>query len=230
MSAASVPKEGFGLDFALSSDDQLFQKTVNEFSMRVLAKRGREIDEKQTIPLDILEEMGSLGLIGITIPKEYGGMGATLTQAVIAGIEIGRGDVSMATAVYYLLCAGWSGILAKYGTPECKKAVLPHVAAGKWFLGIATTEPSGGSDLSGIKTTAKIHGDEVVVHGEKMFISGGTEAAARGGGQGRQCLQDPQHGPDGNLDLHGRLRQREGAAILCARRPPQGIQLRDGWL
>lgn len=170
------------MDFALSEEDRLFQQTINEFAVKRLAPRAREIDDKQAIPVDLLKEMGQLGLLGITIPKEYGGPDATMMQSTLAGIEVSRGDVSMATAVYYLLCAGWSKILAKYGTEECKKAVLPHVATGEWFLGIATTEAGGGSDLAAIKTTAVIDDMKAVVTGEKMFISGATEAAERGGG------------------------------------------------
>jgi len=170
------------MDFRLSDEEQLFQRTVNEFAMRVLAPRAREVDEKEEIPVEVLKEMGAMGLLGITIPKAYQGPGGTVTQAALAAIEIGRGDVSMATAVYYLLCAGWSAVLAKYGTEECKTLVLPRVATGEWFLGIATTEAGGGSDLSNIQTTARVEQDRVVIRGEKMFISGGLEAQKRGGG------------------------------------------------
>src|SRR5882672_6636143 len=170
------------MDFALTDEEQLFQKTVNEFASRALAPRARAIDEKQQIPKEVLDEMGRLGLLGVTIPSEYGGPGGTVTQAVLAAIGVGRGDVSMATAVYYLLCTGWAAVLAKYGTEACKKEVLPHVASGEWFLGIATTEAGGGSDLANMKTTAKLDKDTITLRGEKMFISGATEAKSRGGG------------------------------------------------
>ncbi|HEX9710349.1 MAG TPA: acyl-CoA dehydrogenase family protein [Candidatus Thermoplasmatota archaeon] len=185
------------MDFALSEDDKLFQQTVRTFAMERLAPRAREIDDAQAIPEDLLREMGQLGLLGITIPKAYGGPGASVTQATLAGIEVGRGDVSMATAVYYLLCAGWSAVLAKYGTEECKRAVLPRVATGEWFLGIATTEAGGGSDLGALKTTAKVGKDTVHITGEKMFISGATEAAARGGGHLVLAKVDPEKGTRG---------------------------------
>jgi acyl-CoA dehydrogenase len=170
------------MDFRLSDEDQLFQRTVNEFAMRVLAKRAREIDDKAEIPAEVIREMGQLGLIGITIPRDFKGPGGSVMQATLAAIEVGRGDVSMATAVYYLLCAGWSHVLAKYGTDKCRHEVLPRVATGEYFLGIATTEAGGGSDLANMKTTAKVEGDQVTITGEKMFISGGIEAAKRGGG------------------------------------------------
>src|SRR6267378_3969833 len=168
------------MDFALTDEEQLFQKTVNEFAARALAPKARKIDEKQEIPKEILDEMGKLGLLGVTIPSQYGGPGGSVTQAVLAAIGVGRGDVSMATAVYYLLCTGWAAVLAKYGTEECKREVLPYVASGEWFLGIATTEAGGGSDLANMKTTAKVEKEQVTILGEKMFISGATEAKKRG--------------------------------------------------
>lgn len=84
------------MDFRLTPEEELFKRTVNEFAMRVLAKRAREIDDKAEIPVEVLKEMGALGLIGITIPKEFKGPGGTVTQATLAAIEVGRGDVSMA--------------------------------------------------------------------------------------------------------------------------------------
>jgi len=164
------------MDFALTEEEQLFQKTVNEFAARALAPHARKIDEKQQIPTDLLDEMGKLGLLGVTIPSAYGGPGGTVTQATLAAIGVGRGDVSMATAVYYLLCTGWAAVLSKYGSEECKREVLPRVASGEWFLGIATTEAGGGSDLANMKTTARVDKDHVTLRGEKMFISGATEA------------------------------------------------------
>src|SRR5438093_13326207 len=106
------------MDFALTEEEQLFQKTVNEFAARALAPQARKIDEKQQIPTDLLDEMGKLGLLGVTIPSAYGGPGGTVTQAALAAIGVGRGDVSMATAVYYLLCTGWAAVLSKYSSEE----------------------------------------------------------------------------------------------------------------
>jgi acyl-CoA dehydrogenase len=96
--------------------------------------------------------------------------------------EIARADLSMSLPVYALLCMGWGYVAARFGSPELKRELLPRVARGDWFLGIATTEPSGGSDLASIRTHAKKSDAQYIVNGEKIYISGIVEAAQRGGG------------------------------------------------
>ncbi len=170
------------MDFDLTEDEELFKKIVREFCEKKLMPRAREIDTKEEIPQDVLDGMAELGLLGITIPEEYGGPGGSMMMATLAAIEIGRGDISMATAVFYLLEAGWSLVLANYGTEEAKQEVLPEVAKAKAFMGIATTEPGGGSDIANMKTIAKPTGDGYVLNGEKAYISCVTEAQRMGGG------------------------------------------------
>lgn len=170
------------MDFELTEDEELFRKTVEEFCEKKLRPRAREIDTKEEIPQDVLNSMAELGLMGVPIPEEYGGPGGSMMMTTLAGIEIGKGDISMATAVYYLLNSGWSLILNKYGTEEAKSEVLPKVAKAQAFLGIATTEAGGGSDIVANKTTAQLKGDNYVINGEKAFISGVKESLRLGGG------------------------------------------------
>ena len=174
------------MDFRLTPQQELFKRTVREFAEKNVAPRAREIDQKaQGIPEEIIQGMVDLGLFGVTIPEEYGGTanpGEELVYAMIAVHEIGRAELSMSLPVYFLLNLGWSYLLARHGTEETKREVLPHVAKGEWFLGIATTEPSGGSDLAGIKTTAVKKDGKYVLNGEKVFVSGVSEGKKRGGG------------------------------------------------
>ena len=174
------------MDFRLTEEQQLFKQTVREFAEKHIAPRSREIDRKaEGIPEEIIKGMADLGLFGVTIPEEYGGSavrGEELVYALNAVHEIARADLSMSLPVYYLLALGWSYLVVRHGTEELKRELLPRVANGEWFLGIATTEPSGGSDLANIRTHAKKSGDQYVVNGEKIYISGVGEAAQRGGG------------------------------------------------
>jgi acyl-CoA dehydrogenase len=174
------------LDFRLTPEQELFKKTVREFAEEKLFPRSRDIDEKADgIPEDIIKEMVELGIFGITIPEEYGGSaspGEEMVYAMLAIHEIARGELSMSVPVYTLLNLGWSRLVAKHGSEELKKEVLPNIAAGKWFLGICTTEAGGGSDLANIKTAAKKTGSDYVINGEKIYISGVLEATKRGGG------------------------------------------------
>ena len=174
------------MDFRLSTEQALFQRTVREFAERALQPRARQIDSaRQGIPDEIIREMAGLGLFGVTIPEEYGGAampGDEIVYATLAIHELARADLSMSVPVYTLLCQGWGFLLARHGTEEAKREILPRVASGEWFLGIATTEAGGGSDLANIKSTARHDGDRLVINGEKTYISGAEEATSRGGG------------------------------------------------
>ncbi len=174
------------MDFRLTSQQELFKRTVREFAEKNVAPRSREIDQKaQGIPEEIIQGMVDLGLFGVTIPEEYGGTanpGEELVYAMLAVHEIARAELSMSLPVYFLLNLGWSYLLARHGGEQTKREVLPHVAKGEWFLGIATTEPSGGSDLANIKTNAAKKDGKYVINGEKIFVSGVTEGRKRGGG------------------------------------------------
>lgn len=189
------------MDFRLTPEQELFKKTVRAFAEEKLFPRSREIDEKaEGIPEDIIKEMVELGIFGITIPEEYGGSanpGEEMVYAMLAVHEIARGELSMAVPVYTLLNLGWSRLIVKHGSEELKKELLPNIAAGKWFLGICTTEAGGGSDLAKIKTTAKKAGNEYVINGEKMYISGVVEATKRGGGHVTLFRTDPELGTKG---------------------------------
>ncbi|MGI0068367.1 MAG: acyl-CoA dehydrogenase family protein, partial [Thermoplasmata archaeon] len=170
------------MDFELSDEEEAFQAAVRQFGDRVLRAREREIDSTGRIPDEVLREMAHLGLLAMPVSTEHGGMGASAVLTELAAEEVGRGDFSMATAVFFLLEAGWGHILDRHGTEPAKKEVLPDVCAGKAFLGIATTEPTGGSDLAHMHTQSRRDGAVFVARGEKAFVSGVEEAKRLGGG------------------------------------------------
>jgi acyl-CoA dehydrogenase len=144
--------------------------------------------------------MANLGVLGISISPEYGGAGMDPVTAGIVAEEVGRADISCALAVFYLVQAAWGYIAQKYGGAEFKNEVLPLVTKGKAFIGIAATEPDAGSDLLGISTTAKKMGNEYVINGEKMFISGVREVVEQlpeGGGFLTLVKTNPEKGHKG---------------------------------
>jgi len=181
------------MDFQLSDEEQAFQEAVRRFGDKVLRANEEKIDTEGRIPDDVLGAMADLGLLAMPVPEQYGGMGASSVLTELAAEEVGRGDASMATAVFFLLEAGWSTAFSLHGTEEAKQEVLPPVCKGKAFLGIASTEPTGGSDLAGMHTTARRDGDSYLVHGEKSFISGTDEAKRLGGGH-LTLAKDPAGG------------------------------------
>ncbi len=170
------------MEFALSDEERAFQEAVRRFGDRVLRTHEREIDAGGRIPETVLAEMARLGLLAMPVPVEYGGMGASAVLTELAAEEVGRGDFSMATAVFFLLEAGWGWVLSQHGSEAVRRAVLPPVTSGHAFLGIATTEPTGGSDLANMRTVSRREGDHFVVRGEKAFLSGVEEAKRLGGG------------------------------------------------
>jgi acyl-CoA dehydrogenase len=170
------------MDFGSNAEQEMWRKAVRDFAQAEIAPRVREIDTAEQIPAEILKGMAQVGLLALTVPEQYGGMGADWAMACIAAEELGRADISLAIPVLYLVEASWGYIFGKYGSEELKRELLPKVCAGEAFLGIATTEPSGGSDILGAtRTRAAPDGSEWVLNGEKMYISGVRESQQMGG-------------------------------------------------
>ncbi|MGD8626983.1 MAG: acyl-CoA dehydrogenase family protein [Anaerolineae bacterium] len=170
------------MDFGWNEEERLWRQAVRDFAQGEIAPRVREIDSQERIPPEIIRGMGKLGLLAPVCKEEYGGAGMDWTMAAIAAEELGRADISLAIPVLYLVEAAWGFVFDRYAPAEIKAEVLPRVAAGEAFLGIATTEPGGGSDILGAcRTKAVRDGDEWVLNGEKMFVSGVRESIEMGG-------------------------------------------------
>jgi acyl-CoA dehydrogenase len=170
------------MEFGWSEEQRLWRNAVRDFAQKEIAPRVREIDNTERIPTDIIKGMAELGLLAPVCSEEYGGAGMDWTMAAIAAEELGRADISLAVPVLYLVEAAWGFIFDRYGPPELKARILPKVTAGEAFLGIATTEPEGGSDILGACRTRALKEDgEWVFNGEKMYISGVRESLEMGG-------------------------------------------------
>lgn len=185
------------MDFSFTKEQQSFRESVRDFCEKEIAPLVGEIDEKGEIPHGLIESMGSFGLFGLTISKEYGGSSSGFISAMIAAEEIARADMSMATAVYFLVQAGWGFLMDRYGTRKAKEEILPHVVSGETFLGIASTEATGGSDIVSINTSMEQHKDKLLINGSKAYISGVIEAARSGGGYVTLTKTDAQAGHKG---------------------------------
>ncbi|KAA0005801.1 MAG: acyl-CoA dehydrogenase, partial [Thermoplasmata archaeon] len=170
------------MDFSWTDEQMLWRKTVHDFAQKKIKPRVREIDSNKKIPKEIIRDMAKLGLLAPTVPQEYGGSGVDWTMACIAAEELGRADISLAIPVLYLVETAWGYILSRYGTNRVKEEYLPKVTSGDAFCGIAVTEPTGGSDIVGaVSTEAVKKGNNWVLNGEKMFISGVAESNKWGG-------------------------------------------------
>jgi len=190
------------MEFRLTSEQELFKRTLREWCEKNLAPRAAEIDRKeQGIPDDIIHGLAELGVLGITIPEEYGGSmieGQVMTLANIAVQELARADLSMSVPVYVLLNLGWGYLVARNGTEELKQHLLPKVASGEYFVGICTTEAGGGSDVANIKSHARRENGNLILNGEKIYISGVRETTEqRDGGHLTLFRTDPEAGHRG---------------------------------
>lgn len=177
------------MDFGMSWEQKIFQRTVREYCEKNVTPISRDIDEEKfekRIPDEILKGLADIGVFGCTIPEEYGGSaqpGEEIQYANIAIQEISRTEMSMSLPVYMLLTIGWGGeFLRIYAKEEVKREILPKLASGEWFWGINVTEPGAGSDVAATTTAATRQGNKFVLNGEKAYISGVDESQVRGGG------------------------------------------------
>ncbi len=187
------------MDFGWTEEQQMWRKTVRDFAQKKIAPRVREIDSTSHIPEDIIRGMAEIGLWAPTVSEEYGGQGMNVTLATIAAEELGRADISLAIPVMYLVEASWGFIFDRYASPALKQEILPKVTAGRAFLGIATTEPGGGSDIEG---ATRARGEKQadgswLLNGEKLYISGIKESLRMGGIHMTLVRTDPRAGHRG---------------------------------
>ena len=160
------------MDFGLSEEQQLLQKTVREYAMAELAPHAREWDEKQEFPPEVFDALGEMGLLGVVFPAEYGGAGLSTLDYAIVMEELARAEagVALSVAAHHSLSAGHIFLA---GSEEQKRRFLTPLAKGEKIGCWGLTENSAGSDAGGTKTTAVRDGAEWVLNGSKQFITNG---------------------------------------------------------
>ena len=163
------------LDYRLDDEHETLRKTVAEFARDVVAPRIGEFYERHEFPVDIVRQMGQLGLFGLPFSEEYGGMGGDYLALCLVIEELARVDSSMAITLEAAVSLGAMPIY-RYGTEEQKREWLPRLCSGEQLGAFGLTEPGAGSDAGSTRTTARLDGDEWVINGTKAFITnGGTE-------------------------------------------------------
>ncbi|RLF36257.1 MAG: acyl-CoA dehydrogenase [Thermoplasmata archaeon] len=163
------------MDFSLSEEQKLFQKTIREFCERELKPISDKIDKEEYFPWELYKKMGKMGLMGMTVPQEYGGAGIDRVSYMIALEEISRvcGSTGLTIEAHNSLGIGH---IYEHGSEEQRKKYLPRLTSGEAFASWALTEPNAGSDAASIQTTAVLDGDEWVINGTKQFITSGDIA------------------------------------------------------
>jgi alkylation response protein AidB-like acyl-CoA dehydrogenase len=163
------------MDFELSEELSLLQKTVRDFARVEVAPFAAENDRKGTFPAEILKKASELGFLGILIPEEYGGVGLGSLAVSILIEEMSRGDASIGVilSVHNSLIGA---ILSNHATKEQKEKYLPRVATGELIGAYALTESNAGTDAANLSLKAEKKGDHYVLNGSKLFITSGLEA------------------------------------------------------
>jgi alkylation response protein AidB-like acyl-CoA dehydrogenase len=157
------------MNFELSEEHQMFRDTIRDFVNREIRPVAREWEHEGRYPAEIVETMKKMGLFGITIPAEWGGLDADLVSMAILFEEIAKSWMGVAGILgsHSLACK----MIVDHGTDDQKKRWLPELATGQRRTCIALTEPDAGSDLQGIRTTATIDGGEYIIRGTKTWIT-----------------------------------------------------------
>ena len=164
------------MDFSLTKEQEMLKKLAQQFAETELEPVAEEVDREHYFPADNFKKMAEVGLTGIGVPKEYGGVGGGCAEKVIAVSEFGKKCMASASILsIHLICPH---AILKYGTEEQKQKYLPRLTKGGELGAFALTEPNAGSDAAGVKTTAMYDAatDEDVLNGTKCFISGGARA------------------------------------------------------
>jgi short/branched chain acyl-CoA dehydrogenase len=166
------------LNLDLTEEHELVRRTVREFALERVAPVAEELDRESRFPYDLVAELAELGLMGMTIPEEYGGAGADTLAYAIAIEELTRIDSSVAITVAAHTSLGTMPIYL-YGTEEQRREWLPDLASGRKLAAFGLTEPQAGSDAGATRTTAKLHDGRWVIDGSKIFITNaGTDITA----------------------------------------------------
>lgn len=160
------------LDHRLSAEHEELRKTVEAFAHDVVAPQIGEYWENHAFPYEIIREMGRMGLFGLPYPEEYGGMGGDFLALCLAIEELARVDSSVAVTLEAAVSLGSMPIYL-YGTEEQKRTWLPDLCSGAALGAFGLTEPGGGSDAGGTRTTARLDEEtgEWVINGTKCFIT-----------------------------------------------------------
>src|SRR5690242_298887 len=147
---------------------------VRQFVDEQVIPIAEEFDHEDKFPEAVVEQMKELGLFGVTIPEEYGGMGLDLTTYAMIVEELSRGWISISGVVNTHFIGSY--LLMKFGSDEQKEYFLPKMATGEIRAAFSLSEPELGSDVQAVKTSATKDGDEYVINGTKMWVTNGLRS------------------------------------------------------
>ena len=156
-----------------SEEHQMLREMIRDFVQEFVEPQAHEYDKNEQFNVELFRELGELGLLGITVPEEYGGAGLDAVAATIAHEELSYSDAGFGLA-YLAHSMLFVNNLAYNGSEEQKTRILPKVCSGEWIGAMAMSEPDAGTDVLGLSTTAEKNDDgDWVLNGRKMWITNG---------------------------------------------------------
>jgi acyl-CoA dehydrogenase len=160
------------MDYEFTPEQELLRVTVREFCENEISREYvRECDREHKAPRDLYDRLGGQGWLGVNIPEEYGGAGAGAVEVAILLEELGRAFLDLSFWVFRTVT--WGGLaIARDGTEDQKRELLPRIASGDLTVCFSLTEPGAGSDAAAIALSAVQDGDDYVLNGQKVFTSG----------------------------------------------------------
>ncbi|MFB9885318.1 acyl-CoA dehydrogenase family protein [Balneatrix alpica] len=175
------------MDFNLTDDQQAFVDAARQFAMAEMAPHAAEWDLQQTFPVEVIRQAGEMGFCGLYTPEAYGGMGLSRLDASLVFEQLAMGCTS--TTAYITIHNMVTWMIASFAKPEVAEEWVPELAVGQKLGSYCLTEPGAGSDAASLRTSARKEGDDYVLNGSKMFISGAGSTdvlvvMARTGGEG----------------------------------------------
>src|ERR1700759_1495877 len=163
------------LDFGLGETADMMRETVGRFTSEQITPFAADIDETNKFPRHLWPEMGALGMHGITVEEEFGGLGLGYLEHAVAMEEISRGSASVGLSygAHSNLCVNQ---IRRNGTEDQKRRYLPKLISGEHVGALAMSEPGAGSDVISMRTRAEKKGDRYILNGSKMWIPNGPQA------------------------------------------------------
>jgi alkylation response protein AidB-like acyl-CoA dehydrogenase len=160
------------IDFEESENQKMISQMIRDFCAKEIKPKMMDWDESQEFPVDLFRKLGSLGLMGVLVPEEYGGSGFGYHEYVTTIAEISRvdGSIGLSVAAHNSLCTGH---ILQFASEEQKLKYLPKLATAEWIGAWGLTEPNTGSDAGNMRTIAIKDGDHYVLNGAKNFITHG---------------------------------------------------------
>ncbi|AEE12535.1 acyl-CoA dehydrogenase [Porphyromonas asaccharolytica] len=158
------------MDFSKTPQEELFLQMIREFAEKEVKPLAAEIDEQERFPIETVQKMSKLGIMGIPIPKEYGGAGSTVQIYTMAVEELSRvcATTGVVVSAHTSLCCD---PIMSFGTEEQKQHYLPKLASGEWIGAFGLTEPNAGTDASAQQTFAVEEEECYILNGNKIFIT-----------------------------------------------------------